>query len=218
MGPLLQFLMQGRAVQGPPTVPQIYRAYEGQQEKPTDVDLPFEVQKDISKTKAVEQTKPKEAATLFAQDTPRYGLQLREAFPNLPDVAIAGILGNFGHETGGFKYTQEGKPISGRGGLGLPQFTGPRRVAFENYLTEKYGEIPTESTVIQDESLNYAIQELKRPEYANLLKKLENSKTLKDAVVTFEKVYEKAHPFKKGMSSRLLYAKQAENLLKEFKR
>lgn len=41
--------------------------------------------------------------------------------------------GNAGQESGGFENLQEGRPLSGRGGWGPFQWTGPRRVAFEAY-------------------------------------------------------------------------------------
>lgn len=55
-----------------------------------------------------------------------FGLSIEEA---------AAILGNIGHECGGFKLFQEQKPLvpGSRGGFGWCQWTGPRRVAFENY-------------------------------------------------------------------------------------
>ncbi|MGT2482240.1 phage tail tip lysozyme [Methylobacterium oryzae CBMB20] len=51
----------------------------------------------------------------------------------LSDVQAAGLLGNLGHETGGFRDLQELAPAvpGSRGGWGLAQWTGPRRVAME---------------------------------------------------------------------------------------
>jgi hypothetical protein len=50
----------------------------------------------------------------------------------------AGIVGNLDYETGGFKYMQEIAPLvkGSRGGFGIAQWTGPRRVAFEKYAKE----------------------------------------------------------------------------------
>ena len=49
----------------------------------------------------------------------------------LTDLQAAGLLGNLGHESGGFRQLQEVAPaVAGsRGGWGLAQWTGPRRVA-----------------------------------------------------------------------------------------
>ncbi|MEY2680530.1 MAG: hypothetical protein RL661_761, partial [Pseudomonadota bacterium] len=56
-----------------------------------------------------------------------------------PDLRMApehaaGVMGNLWHETGGFKQMQELKPVSGRGGYGWGMWTGPRRVAFEQFI------------------------------------------------------------------------------------
>ncbi|RLQ88926.1 phage tail tape measure protein [Notoacmeibacter ruber] len=45
----------------------------------------------------------------------------------------AGIVGNLDHESGGFTSLQEKSPVAGRGGAGLPMWTGPRRRAFEKF-------------------------------------------------------------------------------------
>jgi hypothetical protein len=46
----------------------------------------------------------------------------------------AGVMGNLWHESGGFKQMQEIKPVSGRGGFGWAQWTGPRRRQFEEFV------------------------------------------------------------------------------------
>jgi hypothetical protein len=52
---------------------------------------------------------------------------------DLTACQAAGLLGNLGHETGGFRHVQEIAPAvpGSRGGLGLAQWTGPRRTAME---------------------------------------------------------------------------------------
>lgn len=47
----------------------------------------------------------------------------------------AAVFGNAGHESGGYEKLQELKPVvpGSRGGYGIMQWTGPRRVAFEAY-------------------------------------------------------------------------------------
>lgn len=49
----------------------------------------------------------------------------------------AAIVGNAGHESGGFKSLQEKKPVvpGSRGGYGIMQWTGPRRRAYEAYCS-----------------------------------------------------------------------------------
>lgn len=48
----------------------------------------------------------------------------------------AGVAGNVHAESGFRPGIQEQKPIAGRGGYGLIQWTGPRRVAFERYARD----------------------------------------------------------------------------------
>ena len=47
----------------------------------------------------------------------------------------AALVGNFAHETGNFRQMQE-QDVSGPGGLGWAQWTGPRRKNFEKYLKD----------------------------------------------------------------------------------
>jgi len=71
--------------------------------------------------------------TTFAEKAPVIMRRLLADFPQLRDFHAAGILGNIGRETGGFRLMQEVRPKKGRGGLGWLQWTGPRRVNFENF-------------------------------------------------------------------------------------
>ncbi|MEG9527189.1 MAG: phage tail tip lysozyme, partial [Hyphomicrobiales bacterium] len=68
------------------------------------------------------------AGDVFAAGCARLMLDL-----GLTDLQSAGLLGNLGHESGGFRQLQEVSPaVAGsRGGRGLAQWTGPRRVAME---------------------------------------------------------------------------------------
>lgn len=54
---------------------------------------------------------------------------------DLTKEQAAGVVGNLDYETGGFKFMQEIKPIvpGSKGGYGFAQWTGSRRVAFEEY-------------------------------------------------------------------------------------
>lgn len=51
----------------------------------------------------------------------------------VPAMVAAGWAGNWDVETGGFKQMQEQNPISGQGGLGWGQWTGPRRQEFLDF-------------------------------------------------------------------------------------
>ena len=68
----------------------------------------------------------------FAAECRRLGPRLMGDL-GLSDIQAAGLLGNLGHESGGFRDLQEIAPaVAGsRGGWGLAQWTGPRRRAME---------------------------------------------------------------------------------------
>lgn len=53
------------------------------------------------------------------------------------DFQAAGIVGNIGFETAGFRILQEPHPVSGRGGFGYLQWTGAKRDSFEKFSKEK---------------------------------------------------------------------------------
>lgn len=74
------------------------------------------------------------ADQLFRAKAPGIIAQLRGDFPIASDDGEA-IVGNIGHECAGFTKLQEMKPTvkGSRGGWGWPQWTGPRRRAFEAY-------------------------------------------------------------------------------------
>ncbi|MBJ3784016.1 phage tail tip lysozyme [Devosia sediminis] len=74
------------------------------------------------------------AEAVFRAKAPGVMAQLISDFPITPADAAA-ILGNLGHECAGFTKLQEMKPTvpGSRGGYGWPQWTGPRRRAYEAY-------------------------------------------------------------------------------------
>ena len=69
---------------------------------------------------------------VFAAECARLGPRLMRDL-GLTDLQAAGLLGNLGHESAGFRQLQEVTPaVAGsRGGWGLAQWTGPRRMAME---------------------------------------------------------------------------------------
>lgn len=71
---------------------------------------------------------------LFKSKAPWIMALLMQDFPLGIDDSAA-ILGNIGHECGGFSKMQEEKPTKpgSRGGFGWPQWTGPRRRQYEAY-------------------------------------------------------------------------------------
>ena len=70
----------------------------------------------------------------FAAACRRLGPRLMRDL-GLSDVQAAGLLGNLGHETGGFRHLQEIAPaVPGPPGRLWPaQWTGPRRGALEGW-------------------------------------------------------------------------------------
>ena len=80
----------------------------------------------------------KGGGSTFAQKAPSIMDRLMKDFGLTRDQA-AGVVGNLGHESAGFKAYQEGKPLipGSRGGAGWAQWTGPRRRAFEKWASER---------------------------------------------------------------------------------
>lgn len=76
--------------------------------------------------------------------TPRLFDDLKNDF-GLTDIQAAAIVGNLVVETGNFSSLQEINPTvqGSRGGYGIAQWTGPRRVAFENWAEQN--NLPVES-------------------------------------------------------------------------
>ncbi len=73
----------------------------------------------------------------FAQKAPVIMRNLMHDIPQLQDFHVAGILGNIGRETGGFRLMQEVRPKKGLGGLGWLQWTGGRRTDFETFCNQQ---------------------------------------------------------------------------------
>ena len=98
----------------------------------------------------------------------------------------AGFVGNLWHETGGFKYMQEIRPIvkGSKGGLGFAQWTGRRRDNFESYLKQE----GKEDTASYDANYGFLKRELDTTE-SRVLKKLEGISNIKDATKVVSETY-----------------------------
>lgn len=74
----------------------------------------------------------------FATKAPQVMRRLMSDF-DLSKEQAAGIVGNLGHESGGFSQFQEKKPLipGSRGGWGWGQWTGPRRRQFEAWASAR---------------------------------------------------------------------------------
>jgi hypothetical protein len=107
----------------------------------------------------------------------------------------AGLVGNLEAETAGITGEQEKNPLGGgRGGIGWAQWTGPRRIEFENYQ-KAHPEMSWD-----EQNYNFLTGELKKPENAAVLARLrEGNISPGEAADVVEKGYERPAP---GSSSR----------------
>jgi hypothetical protein len=114
----------------------------------------------------------------------------------------AGVCGNLGHESGGFKQMQEKNPLGGgRGGLGWAQWTGPRRVAYEQYCNDNKLD-PSSDTA----NYGYLKHELQTT-YKGTIAAVKQTNSTGEAMQAFEKHYEAAGV--KNYASRQNYADAA---------
>ncbi|MDP4005052.1 phage tail tip lysozyme [Methylobacterium sp. NEAU K] len=138
---------------------------------------------------------------LFTSKVAVYGPRLMHDL-GLKDFQAAGIYGNLGHESGGWHFFQEIHPVGGgRGGEGLPMWTGARRVAFEAWCRAKHLQPYSDEA-----SYGFMVHELTTT-YASTLRRLKQVLTLNAAVVAFEKMYEGAGIV--SMGDRLTYGQRA---------
>jgi hypothetical protein len=97
----------------------------------------------------------------------------------------AGLVGNLGFESAGFTKLQEIAPIAGRGGLGWPQWTSSRRVAFESWCRAR-----ALATSSDEANYGYLVEELKGA-YKNTIAQLKNTDSLEAAVWSVGQTYER---------------------------
>lgn len=121
----------------------------------------------------------------------------------------AGIVGNLGFESGGFKELQEISPtVAGSaGGYGWAQWTGPRRTTFMTWCSAH------SLTPSSDEAnYGYLVVELSRV-YHSTIDAVKRSTTVEDAVFSVGQTYERpggtTPDHLPGYADRLLYAKRA---------
>lgn len=128
---------------------------------------------------------------------------------NLTLFQAAGLMGNLGFESGGFAGLQEIKPIvkGSRGGLGIAQWTGPRRVAFETWCTKN-----NLSPLSNEGNYGYLLVEL-RGVYSDTIKALQKTPTLEAAVFSVGQTYERPSGTTPGhlpgYDDRLVWARRA---------
>lgn len=142
--------------------------------------------------------------SLFRQKAPWIMERLRDDFGLTVDQAAA-IVGNLGHESGGFKHFQEIAPIvkGSRGGWGWAQWTGPRRDAFDEWVAARG--LDPRSDEANYSFLKHELQTSHRSAIASVTA----APTLEEAVRRFEKKFEGAAEKYKGYPSRERYARVA---------
>lgn len=139
----------------------------------------------------------------FDDYAPRIMNDLIRDFGFTPEQA-AGIVGNLGHESGGFRQMQELRPISGRGGYGWAQWTGPRRKAFENYASSRG--LPLNSYEANYGFLKYELMTTEK----QAVSAVKNAKTVEQAAYAFERSFERAGI--KHDESRYRWSRRAKKL------
>ncbi len=144
----------------------------------------------------------------FAAACRRLGPRLMRDL-GLSDVQAAGLLGNLGHETGGFRHLQEVAPAvpGSRGGWGLAQWTGPRRLAMEAWCQAR-GRDPADP----EAGYGYLCAELRGPE-APALVALRATTTLAAATEAVWRRYER--PGVVAPARRLAWARRALAALRD---
>jgi hypothetical protein len=141
--------------------------------------------------------------SLFTDKAPKIMADLRRDFAPFSAEDAAAILGNIGHECGGFTLMQEQNPTvkGSRGGLGWAQWTGPRRRAYEAWCVKN-----KLNPVSDAANYGYMVVELRGSE-KSAIPAVRNADTLEKKVVAFELNFERAGI--KHYPNRINYAKQA---------
>lgn len=138
----------------------------------------------------------------FAARCARLGPALMKDL-GLTAVQAAGLLGNLGHETGGFRHLQEVSPAlpRSRGGWGIAQWTGPRRTAMEAWC--RANGLDPASDAAND---GYLREELTTSEVAALAA-LKRAATLEEATEVACRRFER--PGIVALPDRLVWARRA---------
>jgi hypothetical protein len=139
----------------------------------------------------------------FAEKAPVIMRNLLRDFPQLRDFHAAGVLGNIGRETGGFRLMQEVRPKKGRGGLGWLQWTGPRREDFEAFCVP-----PRPGTDTNEGNYAFMVHEMRGKE-KNAFGLFAATSNLERATEIFMSKYER--PGVLALEERIDWARKAMN-------
>lgn len=140
---------------------------------------------------------------IFHQRAPYLIRALMAHFPGLKDFQAAGVAGNLGHESNGLTELREKGQPEGYGGYGYAQWTGPRHRSFVAWCAANKLDWRSDAG-----NVGYLIHELKS-DYAACIRALMHAENLEQAVVSFERTFERAGVV--AMASRLHWAERALN-------
>ncbi|MDP4004167.1 phage tail tip lysozyme [Methylobacterium sp. NEAU K] len=145
---------------------------------------------------------------VFGAECRRLGPRLMRDL-DLTEVQAAGLLGNLGHESGGFRQLQEIAPaVAGsRGGWGLAQWTGPRRLAMEAWCRAR-----ALDPASPEAGYGYLCAELRTTE-AGALVALRKAPTLEAATERVCRLFERPGVF--ALASRMGWARRALTALRD---
>ena len=121
---------------------------------------------------------------------------------DLSPVAIAGILGNFIHETTGGSGINPNAQNSKDGGYGFAQWTFSRRDNLINFAKQNnmdYRDLRTQA--------KFFIHELNSPQFKKAKQSLENAKTIEEAAKNFYLNFESMGRTDNSLEKRIKYAK-----------
>ena len=155
---------------------------------------------------------PPSPASSTYKNNANYLLENLQKDYGLTRSQAAGIVANFAHESAGLQPgINEMNPLvpGSKGGFGIAQWTGPRRIALENFARER-------GLNVADLSTQYAFLKHEfatNKQYANILSQVKQTGTAAEATQAFL-------PFETGgdpraivnMKSRLYHANQIENM------
>jgi hypothetical protein len=104
----------------------------------------------------------------------------------LTDFQAAGIVGNFGYETTGFRLLEEISFSGGIGGIGYAMWTGPRRRAFEAFVQSNGLDVASAIA-----NYRFLKQELETTERAVIVA-VKKATSLEEATRAFQDTYERS--------------------------
>lgn len=137
----------------------------------------------------------------FVTKAPGIMRDLVRDVPGLTAIQAGGILGNIGHECGGFHDLVQIGVAEGKGGMGWCQWDGARREAFLKWANDHVQQWRS-----PEANYSYLVHELRTTE-AGALAELMRQTSLEAAVVSFDERFERSGV--KALDKRIRYARLA---------